>query len=310
VELLKWRGALCFVLMILLAGSLFTGCGGDSDGGPDLIVLADFEGSWGAEAYRITSAADSQITVELIGMGGGFAWDADENGQMTGRAFVPAALAGASLEMPFQGSFELVSQESIRVSFNPEYPPFLTETRASFTLAGNIFTIRDDNTEFDFDGDQVMEPAIFTGRMVRYPGGTPPVVFVEDLEGQWEAQEYRVTSIAEPQRTMELIGLGATFGFDSDDQGAFLADMFIPAAIAGEDISITDSPGLFTLVTQDTMLTSFTPEIPPFLEDIRGPFTLAGDTLSVADENSMFDFGQGQGAEPAVFEGMVVRTTK
>jgi hypothetical protein len=308
---LKRFVGLCVMSAVLMAPILFVGCGDDGGGGsdPDLIVLSDFEGSWAAASYRVTSAVNSQITLELVEMGGAFGWDADDEGEFTGRGFIPAALAGMSLEMPFQGSFEIVTQESITVSFIPEYPPFLTETRSAFTLVGNTFTIRDDNTEFDFDGDQQMEPAIFEGTMVRYPGGAPTVVFLEDFEGFWEAETYRVTSATDPQTTIEVISLGATFEFSADDAGAIVGDAFIPASVAGQDVLIEDFTAAFSLVNQDTIQIAFVPEFPPFLTSTYGGFALVQDTLNIVDPLTYFDFDGDQVPEEAIFEGKMVRTS-
>jgi hypothetical protein len=293
----------------MLAGALFIGCG-DDDGGsePKVIVISDFEGSWVAESYKVTSVANPQTSLELIAIGGAFAWDADDAGQFTGRGFVPASLAGVSLELEFQGVFELIAQDSIAVDFTPEFPPFLEDTRAGFTLAGDAFTIVDENTSFDFDGDQAAEPAIFEGTMVRHDGSEPGVIFVADLEGYWQVTSYRVTSVANPLVSLEAIGLDASFSFDLDDTGQFLGNAFIPAAIAGQDITISDSPGFFYLVTQDTVAVNFTPEVPPFLTSFRGAFTLAGDDMSVIDTNATFDFDGDQVEEAAIFEGTMART--
>jgi hypothetical protein len=306
-------GVLYLLPAVLLAGVLFIGCGddggGDGGGGPTLIVIADFEGSWVADSYRVTSSANPMITLELIALGGAFAFDADDAGAFAGRGFIPASVAGMTLELPFQGSVELIDQDTLQVNFTPELPPFLTTMRGAFTLEGDMLTITDTNATFDFDGDTVEEPAIFEGTMVKYEGSEPPVIFVADFEGSWEAATYRVTSVAVPAITMEVIALGATFEFDIDDAGGVLGDVFIPASIAGEDVVITGFTGAFSLVKQDTIQISFTPEHPPFLTDTQGSFTLIGDTFNIMDENSSFDFDGDLVEEPAIFEATMMRTS-
>ncbi len=135
-----------------------------------------------ATCYRATSVRNPQVSIEFIAIGGGFGFEVDDAGVFTGRMFVPPSFVGFPWEQPFQGSFELVSQDSIQFSFAPEIPPFLTDTRAAFTYAGDTFSITDTNTTFDFDGNQVEEPAIFEGGTMavknRGPQAQVPVTVV------------------------------------------------------------------------------------------------------------------------------------
>jgi hypothetical protein len=301
---------MCSLAVIVLAGAMFTGCGDDDGGGgPDLIKVSDFEGSWVASSYRVTSVANPQISLEFVALGGAFGWEADDAGDFTGRAFVPAALTGQSMELPFQGTFDLISQDSILVDFAVEFPPFLEDTRAGFTLEGDTFTITDDNTSFDFDGDQVAEAATFESVLIRYEGSEPSVTFVSDFEGHWEMTSYVMTSALNPQVSIDAVAMGAEFSFDLDDEGNFLGDTFIPASLAGVDVTITDTPGYFNLVTQDTVEVVFTPEIEPFLTTFSGEFAKDGDEMSIISEDETFDFDGDQVEEAAIFEGTMVRTT-
>jgi len=157
----KW--IFCVVAAPLI---LFTGC--DDDGsGPDLIKISDFQGSWQTLSYQITDAANPALTMEIISMGAVMEWDADETGQFTGSAFIPAALAGQDLNLDVQGSFSLISQDSVVLNFVPEYPPFLTQTRAEFQLVGDLLSFQDLDSEFDFDGNGTQEPAVFEGTFQR-----------------------------------------------------------------------------------------------------------------------------------------------
>ena len=157
----KW--IFCVVAAPLI---LLTGC--DDDGsGPDLLEISDFQGSWQTLSYQITDAANPALTIEIISMGAVMEWDADETGQFTGSAFIPAALAGQDLNLDVQGSFSLISQDSVVINFVPEYPPFLTETRAEFQLVGDLLSFQDQDSEFDFDGNGTQEPAVFEGTFQR-----------------------------------------------------------------------------------------------------------------------------------------------
>jgi hypothetical protein len=302
-----WHGMLRLLPVLLLVGILSTGCGDDGGSEPDLIVVSDFEGPWMVTQYQATSTGNPPIVMELIAMGGAFGFDADDEGDFQGRAFIPASLAGMTLELSFQGGIELISQDTLLVDFIPQIPPFLTEMRGAFTLTSNTLTLYDPNAFFDFDGDQQMEPAIFEGALARNDGSYPPIIFTEDFEGHWEATGYTVTSVADPQTTLNTIDAGATFEFDVGADGTALVNAFIPASLAGEDLTFTDIPAAFQLEYQDTMTIAFTPEIPPLLTDTRGHFTLVGDDYTLTDEATFFDFGGG--VEPAIAVVEIERTS-
>ena len=142
---LDWPGLLRLLPGLLLISLLFAGCGDDNGSEPDLIVVSDFEGEWVILEYRATSDADTLISIELISLGGAFEFDADDEGEFQGRAFVPAAVAGMTMELAFQGTMELISQDTLAVTFTPEQPPFLTEMRGAFTLEGNTLSLDDSN---------------------------------------------------------------------------------------------------------------------------------------------------------------------
>jgi len=282
----------------MLAGILIAGCGSDDNGGePDLIEISDFEGEWVITQYKATWKDVPSVSLELISLGGAMEFDLDEAGEFTGRAFIPASLAGMTLELAAQGNMEIVTQDTIQVSFAPEQPPFLTGFRGAFTLSGNTVTLYDENAEFDFDGDMQMDPSIFEGTMVKNDGSYPPIIFTEDFGGQWEATGYTVTSDANPAITLNTIDAGATFEFDVSPDGTALVDVFIPASLAGEDVTLDDVPAVFQLEYQDTMTIAFTPEVPPLLTNTRGFFTFEGDLYTLTDEDALFDFGAGP--EPA-----------
>jgi hypothetical protein len=295
--------------VIVVVGTLLAGCGGDNGGEPKVIVLSDFEGAWVATQYEATSVDNPLMSLELISAGGAFGFNADDEGNFAGRGFVPAALAGMTLELPFQGYVELIGQDTLVVHFTPEMPPFLTGMRGAFTLSGNTLTIYDPNSTFDFDGDEQPDAAIFEGTLVKNTGAFPAILFTEDFEGHWEATGYTVTNADNPQVSFDTIEMGATFEFDVDATGQATGNAFIPAALAGQDTTFSNFEGSFELIYQDTMLIAFHPEEPPFLTNARGHFTLVGDTYTLVDENTYFDFDGDMVPEPAIAEVVIVRTS-
>jgi hypothetical protein len=133
-----------------------------------VIDIDDFVGYWEAAEYHITNASNPAETIETVSMGATFGWTVDDQGNFTGDMHLPGALVGQAedIDIQFQGYFNLVGQDSVYAIFTPEVPPFLTNTSADYTLWGGVLVMTDRTTLFDFDGDQVPEPAIFEGTMV------------------------------------------------------------------------------------------------------------------------------------------------
>lgn len=159
---------LASVLFVILPICFLSfGCGDDETGtGPDMLTLADFQGSWDAMQYTVASSDTPQISLDLIALGGSFTIDADDQGNFTGEAEIPEAVGGP-VTLQYQGNFNLVTQDSMEVVFNPEIPPFLTSFVGAFELVADTMFISDNNTTFDFDQDGTEDPAIFEGTMVR-----------------------------------------------------------------------------------------------------------------------------------------------
>jgi hypothetical protein len=302
--------------VFLLVGILLVGCGDDDKEGeiqPERpIEISDLAGSWVIQQYKATSPDDPETSVELISLGVAFQFEADEDGAFEGRGFAPALFAGMTVELPFQGNVQLISQDSLLVSFTPEQPPFLTNIRGAFSLEGNTLALIDSNSTFDFDGNQELEPAIFEGALVKNDGSYPAIVFTEDFEGLWEATSYTVTSDPNPpnpQISIDTIAEGATFVFDVNVTGEAIGTAFIPAAFAGQDTTFADFEASFELIYQDEMIIAFNPEEPPFLTNTQGSFSLVGNTFTLTDENALFDFDGDQVPEPADAVVVMERTS-
>jgi hypothetical protein len=301
----NWQGFSRLLPVFVLVGVMLAGCGDDDKTTEsDLIEISDFEGEWVITQYKATSFDDPPIVLELISLGGAMTFEADEDGDFTGRTFVPAAVAGTEnpVEITAQGAIEIVTQDTLLVTFTPAWPPFLTEMRGEFEITGNTVTLYDPNGEFDFDGDMQMDPAIFEGIMVKNDGAYPAIIFTEDFEGHWVATGYTVTSDANPAVSLDAIAAGATREFDVISDGTALVDIYIPASMAGEELTITDYPAAFQLEYQDMMTIAFTPEVAPFLVNAGGYFTLDGNEYTLTDEDAMFDFGEGIEPASAVIE--------
>jgi hypothetical protein len=141
--------------------ALSLGCGDDDEGngtGPDLITLADFEGSWEATSFTITSKEDSNVSIEAVALGVSLTFEAEAEGDFTGTLQIPELLGGP-VTLPFTGSFTLEDQETITLTFDEEIPPLLTSFTGPFSLEGNTVTVTDEDATFDFMDGNGLVPA-------------------------------------------------------------------------------------------------------------------------------------------------------
>jgi len=145
-------------MSFLVAFALLSlGCGGDDE--EKALTVKDFAGSWEATSFVITSNDDPAMSIDLVAMGGAFSFEADDSGKGEGSIVLPAAQGGATL--PFTGSMELVDQETLKVTFDQEIPPLLTNFSGPFTLEGDTMTVKEENFNFDFGNGEVPTTATF-----------------------------------------------------------------------------------------------------------------------------------------------------
>lgn len=128
---------------------------------------------------------------------------------------------------------------------------------------------------------------------------------VSDFEGSWEASSYELTSQDDPSVTIDIIAAGAVLTAQTGSTGDLIGQVEIPEALGGP--LTLDFAATFVLVDQETMTVTFDPEIPPLLTDFTGPFGLDETTMTLQDNDAVFDFGDGAGEVPAIAEVVLVR---
>ena len=161
--------SLLYVSILFLACGL-VGCSsddGDNGTDPDPIVIADLAGAWDCTQFLAVSTDDPQVQFELIALGGSLAVTVQPDGSFVGEASIPDSDSGTPFDVPFGGTFSLVSQTVLSMQFAVEIPPFLENGTAEFTLVGNTMTLHQEVTTFDFDFDGQDDPATFDATLVR-----------------------------------------------------------------------------------------------------------------------------------------------
>ncbi len=134
----------------------------------------------------------------------------------------------------------------------------------------------------------------------------PRVTTPADFEGIWIFRTYELTSTDEPDLSFELIDVGGTITFEVDRNGTFMGNAFVPEEVGGPEH--VDFNGEIELVNQDSLAIEFNREIPLFLKDFLGAFTLDADTLIIVNDEASFDFDFDGTEEPAELEARIVRT--
>ncbi len=119
---------------------------------------------------------------------------------------------------------------------------------------------------------------------------------VSVFEGPWEATSYAITSQADPSVTFDVIAAGAELTAVADTDGTLIGQVEVPEALGGP--LTLDFAATLTLVDQETMTVMFDPEIPPLLTDMTGPFVYDEPMVTLTDEDTVFDFGDGAGEVP------------
>lgn len=148
-----WRGG--FGLAVVAFFVLLAGCNSDSAVEPDP-ALAPFVGDWDATAIVITSAANPDISPDLIQLGAQFSLNVQPSGQYTAILLYAAQSQTEVGTMSVSGGF---------VTMNRTFPTAATSTSA-FLFEGNRLTL-DGDTEFDFNLDGSPEPALAHFELLR-----------------------------------------------------------------------------------------------------------------------------------------------
>ena len=80
-------GATLFMGLLIVA--LAAGCGGD-----DEISVGDFEGTWDATSFTVTSNDNPAISLDAVAAGATMRGVVDDSGNLTGQLQLPEALGG------------------------------------------------------------------------------------------------------------------------------------------------------------------------------------------------------------------------
>ncbi len=137
-------------------------------------------------------------------------------------------------------------------------------------------------------------------------GSGPDLITMEDVAGAWAATMFRAVSLDDPSVQFELIAAGGAMSVVVQPNGSFSGSVTFPNPAVGQLVTIPIA-GTFTMISQTEMNADFAVEIPPLLEDGLVEFELVGNTLSLHQDVTNFDFDNDGQFEDAVFDATMVR---
>ncbi len=133
-----------FVVYLLVGAAAGIGCG-DATG----VTADELAGAWSATQYEFTNPATASQQVDIIAMGGSFSISFMASGDFTANFQEP----GEQLET-ISGTIS-VGGDTLTISESGQGSP--TDFVAS--RSGSTLTLTTSDEEYDFDGDDVEEPA-------------------------------------------------------------------------------------------------------------------------------------------------------
>ena len=134
----------------------------------------------------------------------------------------------------------------------------------------------------------------------------PDPIVIADLAGAWDCTQFLAVSTDDPQTQFELITLGGSLTVTVQPDGSFVGEASIPDPQTGIPL-VVPFGGTFALVSQTVLSMQFAVEIPPFLENGTAEFTLVGNTMTLHQEVTTFDFDFDGADDPATFDATFVR---
>ena len=134
----------------------------------------------------------------------------------------------------------------------------------------------------------------------------PDEIVIADLAGTWTCTQVLAVSTVDPQVQFELIALGGALSVTVAPDGTFVGEASFPDPDTGLPVAVPFA-GTFNLASQTVVVAGFVVEIPPFLEDGSFDFTLIGNTMTLHQEVTTFDFDFDGVDDPAEFDATFVR---
>lgn len=171
-------------------------------------VPSGIVGTWVATSFLLVNKADTTQTVDLIQIGGFFSVTIDSNGNYGAVSFFGQEESEAGT-IKISGNLLIITKTGE------------TPDTSSFTLSGNVMVVTNEKEAYDFDGNDVEEPArtviILHKEGSDQAGNDVPA----EVVGTWDATHYLLTNKANTAQSVDLILIGGEWTLAIDSAGAY-----------------------------------------------------------------------------------------
>jgi hypothetical protein len=118
-----------------------------------------------------------------------------------------------------------------------------------------------------------------------------------DFVGTWDATSLEYTNAADPNQTVDVIDLGATFVITMEADGTFSATITIPGEV----------PEPMTGTWSVNLGDDFTIRETGVPGEMQFDYSLSGNTLTIIGGDTHFDFGDDDIEESAILDAVLVK---
>ncbi len=132
------------------------------------------------------------------------------------------------------------------------------------------------------------------------PGEGP----MREYAGTWMSTATLVQHKDNPLIAFDVVAYGGTLTFHIEASGHFSGTAAIPSALLGRPgMGTITVPllGVMQLLSENTVWIRFTPEMPPLFQTMNSTFVRNGRSLTLTDDEGLFDFNFDGVPEPRIF---------
>ena len=239
---------------------------------PTPTVLA---GNWIASKVEFTNQENPSQKIDISQQGGSASITIETNGHYTFNVLI-------SGETPSVETGTIIGVSSQVIEFRSNNG--VTHSRA-YTYSTTVFTLQDEYSDFDFDGDDTNESATLYIILQR------SLPNVSDIVGTWNATQFEFTNAGDTTEKVDIIPLGGGLILVIGSQATYSATISLP----GENPIV--ETGQIIAKTSTTILL-----LPNNDDSYSFNYSRVGNILTLINENSDFDFDDTGNEIPAILK--------
>lgn len=237
-------------------------------------------GVWTASKAEFTDKANPSQKIDIIQQGGSVSLTVETNGHYTFNVNIPG-------EPPSTETGTIIRVNTQFITFDSANGG----THAlAYTYSGTALTLMNENSYFDFNNDNIDEPATLYIILQR------SLPNVSDIVGTWNATKFEFTNAADTTEKVDIIPLGGGLNLIISSQATYNATIKFPG-----ETPIVET-GQIIAKTSTTILL-----LPNNGDSYSFDYVLSQNMLTLINENADFDFDDDGVDEPAILFILLVR---